>query len=541
MRLFKARVRATVADLPNELLHEITIHLDRRDLPIFRLVCSRWNFLAEPDSFSHLSIHILADNLDATVQLLQALAQRNTRISKCVRRLHVYNVSPTSRRYRGDASEGKSAQAARLSVEACIQGAISSLIHLESVTWGILGDWKSSPDVAGPYRSILSALSSLEFLTSFTLIVDPNWSMSDPAIPASILNSLSFNSLRRLSSISLEVPFPILQRVQPAVVGLMDRNRNALKSLSLAASETGYDIFGPSRFTSAQLNEYINSIMSPLKLESLYLTAWQVTPAMGLLESLSTLHSFGSRNQALWNTLRAAKVRIRNLKTDRISQELIDYIASYRGLESLSFYNFHHNYQPFIGNFCNQGLGDHKETLQELCIVPHHDINWGFCQGDHSVISQCVNLQRLEVTLRCSSRDLDLNMRLLLRMILSFSSLRQLIVRLPWRFDFEDREETAELQKCILSFGPIPEDTFKVSPTITLGYRVFHVAQTSTSEWQGLRFKIFRSISSPSNTPSSETERSTANTRSQRHSRVESLRVFDKVRGRINGLLRLSS
>ncbi|KAJ7597885.1 hypothetical protein C8J56DRAFT_329780 [Mycena floridula] len=544
MRLSKARVRATVADLPSELLQEITIHLERQDLPIFRLVCSSWSFAAAPELFSQLLIHILSDNLDSTVQLLQTLAQKNNRISHYVRRIYIYNVSATSHRYRGNACESETAQDARLSIESCIQGALSSLVCLQSVTWSILDEWKRKwssgpvsvsgarePDVTGIYRAILNGLSSLEILSNFALIIDPNWSISDPRLSMSILSSLPFNSLQGLSSISLEVPYPILKLIRPTIHGMMTRNQ--LKSLSLQTSCTPYLswLLTPTEESaSEELTEYINYIMSPLKLEFLYMSAWSVAPAIGLLKSLSTLHVFGCTNIDMWTTLRTGNVRIRDLKTDRISQELIWYIASYQGLEKLAFPDF--KYVPDIwrgGDFCDS-LVNHSETLQELSILPDWDTVWGFGQGNVAAMSECVNLRRLEVMAKLRRDSIDMDLGALLSMVLSSAFLRDLIIRLPHGLGYDEHLKTVE--GFILSFGPLPAGTPPMLfPKITLGLgdRVFYVAETSTSDWTGLGFKL---VNTDSFQPLLETQVTSTETR--RHSRVNLLGFFRKVRAKFH-------
>ena len=110
---------------------------------------------------------------------------------------------------------------------------------------------------------------------------------------------------------------------------------------------------------------------------------------------------WGSSLQEIWNALMKADIFLEEITVDVVVQNLIAYLASYSGLKILNLTS--RVFDKRISNdlaaqFYAKPLSNHVQSLRRLDISAAYEGLW--CVGEHnlSLISQCINLKHLAVS-----------------------------------------------------------------------------------------------------------------------------------------------
>ena len=103
----------------------------------------------------------------------------------------------------------------------------------------------------------------------------------------------------------------------------------------------------------------------------------------------------------VWSTLHRERIHLGEIKIDRITSALLEYLTSYTGLtklvvETIIFRGKSSSESDALATvFFGKPLRSHVETLEELDISAHFRDLW--CFGEHNILtfSSCTNLRKL--------------------------------------------------------------------------------------------------------------------------------------------------
>lgn len=133
------------------------------------------------------------------------------------------------------------------------------------------------------------------------------------------------------------------------------------------------------------------------------ISAWNYSSEAPQSSSESSVrHSFAE----LWRSLEAAKVCLQELEVNLVSDPLITYLSSFKGLRKLRL-----RVQAFDSDaeadeaalaFFSRAFPHHTSTLQDLSITPVFEGKWCFGPDSLQDITKCPNLKRLQVMINCA-------------------------------------------------------------------------------------------------------------------------------------------
>ena len=119
---------------------------------------------------------------------------------------------------------------------------------------------------------------------------------------------------------------------------------------------------------------------------------------------------WGTGLEEVWVALTKADVNLEEITIDVVVPAFIAYLASYSGLRILNLAGGASNQEDsdcFATQFYAKPLANHVQSLRKLNIHATYEGLW--CVGEHnlSLISRCLNLKDLGVTIISSQVDLD--------------------------------------------------------------------------------------------------------------------------------------
>lgn len=117
---------------------------------------------------------------------------------------------------------------------------------------------------------------------------------------------------------------------------------------------------------------------------------------------------WGSNLQEIWSVILKANIFLEEITVDVVPPALVTYLSSYSGLKTLKLATDGREHSDYLANqFYSKSLANHVQSLRILGIQAIYEGSW--CVGDHnlSLISQCINLERLDVSVIASQVDLD--------------------------------------------------------------------------------------------------------------------------------------
>ncbi|KAJ7597852.1 hypothetical protein C8J56DRAFT_329249 [Mycena floridula] len=477
--------------LPFELIQEIGTHLGNQDRQHGRLTCSRWNQAMEPQLFSRLTIsvrYLEGDSVSCpSLELLQAVAGNKTNISRHIRQLAIQSLRP---RYDFDVNCTKKLQqegsarmiSALLTIRTCLEPAIRSMTGLHSVCWSIRNE-----DLAWTRRDIIRALTSLNSLANFQLLVH---SLKDDSFQDT--TSFPLHDLHDLQSVSIRsrTPFFSLAPIQHCLFRLIANSPN-LHSLTLDHIRAKVD----TEFV--ELSNLFEDL--PMEnLRSLNLVGWTFTPQRPF-KSLTTLHVPGHVDPNLWKNLQRQEIFVTELASNQVNSGLVEYMASYSGIEVLLLSGLWQEAPELSEDFYNRALGKHRHSLRELALLPAIWSRWCFGKGNAEIVAQCHNLRRLSLTLDYST--LDDSIILLLDSLHRIPGLQHLDIQPPLMFDPSWQVLNRQIAARISEYGPIKPGILHPSLTVCTNGQTFRLTPHEIDGERGFRFGRHSEPSRWSDTP----------------------------------------
>lgn len=185
------------------------------------------------------------------------------------------------------------------------------------------------------------------------------------------------------------------------------KNLATLLALSPSGQITKLDL------TSASLREifqFLTPEVEPLRIKELRMFKSLVeldTLTVPHLRHLTCVHfltmNISSDMNDVWLTLHRERIHLREIKIDRITSTLLEYLASYTGLTKLVVETINlrgkssSESDALATRFFGKPLGSHVETLEELNISAHFQDLW--CFGEHNILtfSSFTRLRKLSV------------------------------------------------------------------------------------------------------------------------------------------------
>jgi len=154
-----------------------------------------------------------------------------------------------------------------------------------------------------------------------------------------------------------------------------------------------------------------------------YLTSLSLTDIRGTSDSTPTYSDgvnvdseeikaeqgrWGSSLQEVWNALIKADIFLEEITVDFVVHSLIAYLASYSGLKILNLTSGASDWEiskDLAAQFYAKPLSNHVQSLRKLDISAAYEGLW--CVGEHnlSLISQCINLNHLVVSVILAQVD----------------------------------------------------------------------------------------------------------------------------------------
>ncbi|KAF9266006.1 hypothetical protein L218DRAFT_997358 [Marasmius fiardii PR-910] len=208
--------------------------------------------------------------------------------------------------------------------------------------------------------------------------------------------------IRNLSVLSVQGPFyGDSLGVTPALFHLITNNPS-LTSISLDVAWSSNPLH------SSQLFEGLPPDFCS-SLRHLRLPRWHVNISSACIRMMPVLSSLdvtllppsGIGNDALWILLREEGIRLRDLAVTVISQELVDYLQSYSGLETLVLSDVESDQTRNASEaFYQKVLPKHAQTLVSLTVDAQNTHEWCLTQKNAMAFQSCRNLMNLSVSVK---------------------------------------------------------------------------------------------------------------------------------------------
>jgi len=259
--------------------------------------------------------------------------------------------------------------------------------------------------------AILDGLSELPSLEELNL----NWQLASPAASWTIEEFFPLRRFPRIKSIKImgKLPAALAEDFVRQLRKLgTSGGLHALKSLQLD--------FPPRRET---VHSVLHTILQgvpageKLILRELWVNGWTLqldSVTLPHLRHLSSLHISNMQDQGLdtqrylWNSMERARICLREISVKDISPPFLDYLSSYRGLETLTIseqssqQNFHGGDAKVAHTFCRRLYYDvlplHKDSLKKFHIDDQMDIRKHITADYAAMLQSCSMLESVKVT-----------------------------------------------------------------------------------------------------------------------------------------------
>ncbi|KAF8893944.1 hypothetical protein BD779DRAFT_1669459 [Infundibulicybe gibba] len=379
--------------LANELVHEIDKKLDSLTRKNFRLTCKQINAVIMPELFSRLVIKINSQRLDLTISQLQALALGTSKAAEYACTVEILSLSPGMSPFPGGVDYIYSGG----------QKIVAEIPVASKIEWAHDNLREFLPLVLASARRVKTVIWDMQ-------VLDPQWSQ---AIVSNFLFSLT--NLEELA-----IRFPGIEYTDLGLHRLTSlrklyisgySNELAKETESLAGlvanspALSHFDIDCIDSETSPALHNFLRKVNHehPLKLHHLGARACYVELNAATLPHLRNLKSLrlellNSPTLHIFDTLRKEKIYVNALATDILDRTVLEYMASYTGMEQISL--LHISNDEFAPMFWDQVLPRHAETLVQLDIKPIYEGNWCFGELAAQSLVECKNLSTLSLALK---------------------------------------------------------------------------------------------------------------------------------------------
>ncbi|KAK7464800.1 hypothetical protein VKT23_006006 [Stygiomarasmius scandens] len=426
--------------LPNELIGKICNEVDRlEDKKSLRKTCTRLGRALRPHLLANVTINIHKHNLKPGLDLLHALVHQKELCSPHIRTLHINSLSPSFfpdpdfeekrdsaqhtwelyemvRGWVSDPEDDKNREImkAHAALNSLLDPALRSLHNLETFRWH--WHWK---DAEWTLQTIMQSLSSLSRIKEFSLSYTPHSSQREvmwrnPFIPLPELFNLQVLSLSILSektrsSRSNTTPAPV-------ILPLMDHLLSRTSSLSGLHLDTG--ISSDASCPNFPLDDIAPQLQ--YSITHLSIGGWSVDILPEIPTEFPNLSSLsirigrrsGHRLRTLFEGLIFHQIHLRCLVSDKFTDPMLDYIASYSGLEVLSFtgpnwYGDRPEYNRTADRFYSDILPLHQDTLVKLEVLPAFEGKWCLGEDNLAAIAGCSKLRYLGIRIRSDGIYID--------------------------------------------------------------------------------------------------------------------------------------
>ncbi|KAL0068471.1 hypothetical protein AAF712_004549 [Marasmius tenuissimus] len=276
--------------------------------------------------------------------------------------------------------------------------ALSALTNLRSITWGITGPDQDT--VSGDRELIwthkaFSELWNLPHLNDIVLGTN-----CQPAIPLPPLHGL-----RHLQHFTIKGNWRVSDAIVSSSLSPVFANNPGLITLNLSPWHAGSD----HRCSFRLLFGDVAEDTPPRRLEHLHLHGWFATlPTLAIphfrnLQSL-TLPYVANRYVRLWGVFQREEIHLRDIAMCNVGDEVLDYLESYSGLETLLIKAPETTSVEEIGRLSGrlykEALPRHAESLYLLDIGTIVDSPFSVGLDNAATLSHLKNLETLDVPLR---------------------------------------------------------------------------------------------------------------------------------------------
>ncbi|KAJ3774865.1 hypothetical protein FB446DRAFT_727466 [Lentinula raphanica] len=385
-----------IPSLPAELVVEIGERTPRlATKKSLRLTCSFLADVFKPHVLSNVKLDIYLGNTESGFNLLESLVEdsQSTQSTLCkhIRALHIYSLSPSCRLTEPDSDTGIDDHHKHRSskfwhnpktvshtltpeqrLRSLLAPALKALYHLETLRW----HWELK-DYLWTYHTIVAAIADSPLCNN---LIDFSLLHSGSVIMPGKILLLNLPNLRKIylrgNRIS-EVTFHDIVTTYDSLNTLHIYRRGPHPPLL-----TG-DV--PATISDLGLNGWVVNIPRIIHGN---LTSLDLGETMEYINTEFDNAQYFTREDAfnsLWDALRLENIHLRNLAVPfRITAPLLEYLASYSGLDSLAFKG---NRDWSIGDcfdlapqFYQHVLPMHRNTLTKLSLSPEFEDKWCFGQ-----------------------------------------------------------------------------------------------------------------------------------------------------------------
>ncbi|THU97570.1 hypothetical protein K435DRAFT_965385 [Dendrothele bispora CBS 962.96] len=434
-----------ILSLPNELIGKICNEVDRlEDKKNLQRTCSRLGRALRPHVLSEVSLNIHKHNLKPGLNLLHALVHQKEVYSPHIRTLYIDSLSPTFfpnpefarkqelakhtwelfemvRGWVSDPIDDRNPEIvkAHTTLKTLLDPALRTLHNLETVHWH--WHWKDSE---WTLQTIMESLSSLNGIKSFSFSSTPH--VSRPAEvwhnPFTQLPNFSNLHVLSISILTEGNTNASLRNSAPAIIlPLMTHLLSRTTSLSHLHLDTGISSSSCPSFPFDDISQASNTTLLS-SITHLSIGGWSIDilPDIPIhfpnLTSLSVRIGRRSGHGLKWlfDSLSFNDIRLRSIVFDKFTEDMLDYISSYSGIETLSFigpnwYSERPEYGFTAERFYGEILGLHRDSLVKLEVLPTFEGEWCFGEDNLEAIGRCEKLRYLGVRLRSAGIYVDPN------------------------------------------------------------------------------------------------------------------------------------
>jgi hypothetical protein len=150
-----------------------------------------------------------------------------------------------------------------------------------------------------------------------------------------------------------------------------------------------------------------SAISGDLRVSSMRLLGFAITVTPSILplfRSLTSLDIQLSQSINLWETLTTESIHLHSMKIDEVTEQTLEFVASYTGLRNFYLREFGVDKSPspqeLVSRFCSSGLVAHASTLEGLTIRSFRGHStWCLSEPLGKLIVSCGRLRSLGVTM----------------------------------------------------------------------------------------------------------------------------------------------
>ncbi|KAK7031942.1 hypothetical protein R3P38DRAFT_2926171 [Favolaschia claudopus] len=383
----------SIHNIPLEVLRQITDKTPK-DHKWLRTVCRALNAAVAPAFFSSIVLDVPAEPLKLELGLshLEALAAGETMWSQYARTIVIKRLSPGTEMYKSSMGKGTENSVSFEDIEfvtarlqGCLGPALDALKLIETVIWHFDSD-RSDESLWIP-EAIHEFIASLPSQIDFRLETDePGFARNYDCDFARITN------LRKLSiKSSDDMTLANVCRALSHAVGRSD----GLEFLHLEARHSSGGV--PPLHSLDDLFPGLTKSDIQLRLTELRVFRCSIKLDAGTMPHLKSLRSLWwfDGNWEIWNALRG--VHLVDLHTDQVSDDMLEYVASYSGLKRLVIKyadgQDDDDSNRLADKFYESALPRHADSLVALFCRGTWEGRWSF--GPHN-FEQLAMLRRLE-------------------------------------------------------------------------------------------------------------------------------------------------